>query len=64
VIEERRSEAQMAVVLAFMDPPQSDYEYLFGTALVPDGQGGFMVDKTSGALNGMLDGVELQGTDW
>ena len=49
----------MAVLLAFMDPPQSDYEYLFGTDLIPDGEGGFMVDPTSGALNGMLEGVEL-----
>jgi hypothetical protein len=54
----------MAVVLAFMDPPQADYEYLFGMAVIPDGQGGFIVDKTSGALMGMLDGVELNGSDW
>ena len=54
----------MAVVLAFMDPPQADYEYLFGTSMVPDGQGGFIVDKYSGALEGMLDGVELNGSDW
>ncbi len=64
VIAERRSEAQMAVVMAFMDPPQADYEYLFGTEMIPDGNGGFIVDKYSGALNGMLDGVELQGADW
>ena len=60
----RRAEAQMAVVTAFMDPDQSTYEYLFGTQMIPDGQGGFIVDKYSGALNGMLDGVELNGADW
>ena len=54
----------MAVVMAFMDPPQSDYEYLFGTEMIPDGNGGFVVDKYSGALMGMLDGVELSGEDW
>jgi len=49
---------------AYLDLPQADYEYLFGTELIPDGQGGVKVDKTSGALNGMLDGVELNGSDW